>query len=104
MTTLIVRLRGDFPPEEVAATGDDTGTLVRIIASLDPARYPYLAYVDPFGITVFNRLQMDVVIPELIQLRTEEDAGRIGSVIDQVIQFATQCRDEVHLYVEFEGD
>jgi hypothetical protein len=47
---------------------------------------------------------MDVVIPELIQLRTEEDAGRIGSVIDQVIEFAAQCRDEVHLYVEFEGD
>jgi hypothetical protein len=37
-------------------------------------------------------------------LRTEEDAGRIGSVIDQVLQFATRCRDEVHLYVEFEGD
>ncbi|MFI0796689.1 hypothetical protein ACH4OY_28975 [Micromonospora rubida] len=100
MTTLIVRLRGESPAEEVAATGDDTGTLVRIIASLDPARYPYLAYVDPFGLTVFNRLQMDVVVPELVQLKTEEGAGQIGSVINQVIQFATQCRDEVHLYLK----
>lgn len=104
MTNLIVKLRGDFPAEELAATADDTGILAQIIGSLDAAQYPYLAYVDPFGITVFNRLQMDVVIPELIRLRSEERAYRIGVIIDRTIQFATRCRDEVHLYLEFEGD
>jgi hypothetical protein len=71
---------------------------------LSKARYPRLAYVDPFGITIFNRLQMDVVIPELIRLRSEENAYRIGTIIDRIIQFATRSRDEVHLYLEFEGD
>ena len=99
-----MKLRGDFPAEDVAATADDTGILVQIIGSLDAVQYPYLAYVDPFGITVFNRLQMDVVIPELIRLRSEDHADRIGTIIDQIIQFATRCRDEVHLYLEFEGD
>jgi hypothetical protein len=75
MATLIVRLRGEFPTDEVAATGDDTGVLARIVGNLDPARFPYLAYVDPFGLTVFIRPQMEMVIPELMRLR----AGKVLS-------------------------
>jgi hypothetical protein len=104
MTVLIVRLRGDVPNEEVAATGDDTGALARAIAALDRRKYPYLAYVDPFGLTIFNRPQMEVVIPELISLREEESTKEIGGVVDRIRELAVRCRDEVHLYLEFEGD
>lgn len=104
MTTLIVKLRGDLPVEEIAGTGDDTGILARLIAGLDATRYPYLAYVDPFGKTTFNRLQMDVVIPELTRLRLEKNADPVRAVIDQIIELANRCSDDVHVYLEFEGD
>jgi hypothetical protein len=104
MTVLIVRLRGDLPDEEIAATGDDTGVLARVIGALDRRQYPYLTYVDQFGLTIFNRPQMEAIIPELTKLRKEKSTESIRAVIDRILEFAIRCRDGVHLYLEFEGD
>lgn len=104
MTTVIARLVHRPSGEEIEVTGDTTGGLVRLLASLDPSKYPYLARVDPFGITTFNRLQMELVIPELTRLKEEEGALGIQTTIDRIINLARQCSEQVHLYLEFEGD
>ncbi|MGH7511175.1 MAG: hypothetical protein ACREMZ_17180 [Gemmatimonadales bacterium] len=104
MSTLVVKLLGDMPLESIALTGDDTGALAAVISGLDSSRYPYLAFVDPFGTTTFNGSQMRVVIPELLRLRKEEVAAPVRAVIGQALDVARRCQDGVHLYLQFEGD
>lgn len=104
MTVLIVRLRSEDPQDVLAEAGDDTGALVRSLTTLDRDAYPYMAYVDPFGLTIFNRVQMEVVIPELLRLRDDASFHGLHGVMERILELATRCRDGVHLYLEFEGD
>ena len=44
---------------------DEHGEITQCLADLEDHRYPYLRYIDPYGITVFNPMQMAALIPEL---------------------------------------
>lgn len=101
---MVVRLRGDEPDDVLAVTGDDSGALARSLAGLDRDAYRYLPYVDPYGVTVFNRVQMAVVIPELERLRRALGSLPLGRTVDAITALAERCRDGVHSYLEFEGD
>lgn len=66
--------------------------------------FPILRFVDPYGDTVFNTVQMLQVIPELEQLRTKCGDARIAAVIGEALVLATRCKDEVGLFIRFAGD
>lgn len=104
MTVLMVRLRGEDPQDVLAITGDASGALSRMLVKLDRATNHCLSYVDPWGLTIFNHLQMDVVISELERLMREPDAAPLVKVLMEIVELAVRCREEVHLYLEFEGD
>jgi hypothetical protein len=104
MPVLIVRLRGEDRGDVLEAAGDNSGRLGHALSQLDRGSYPYLALVDPFGLTIFNRLQVEVVISELRRVREEPAFSSLKEVLDQILRLALKCQEEVHLYVEFEGD
>jgi len=57
-------------------------------------------YLDPYGDTIFNHLQMNHLIldfKKLQELRYDED-------IERVIQLAVKCKSEPHTYLVFYGD
>ena len=47
---------------------------------LDPARFPLLAYLDPWGRTTFNRRQAGALVRELEQLVDVVPPGANGDV------------------------
>ena len=65
-----------------------------------------LRFIDPWGDTTFNRLQIPVLISELESLleadycqtheRVREFAG--------LVAFVEKARDQVHTYIKFYGD
>ena len=59
-----------------------------------------LCYLDPYGDTIFNRLQMDDLIHDLSQLKKMET----NLQIDDVLLLAERCKLETHTYLYFYGD
>jgi hypothetical protein len=86
----------------VDSVPDASGRLARLLPPRDPDAYPFLRYVDDYGDTVFNRLQMAQVIPELEQLAGEFPAD--SEILAAVHALAERCAREIHLYLRFYGD
>lgn len=79
------------------------GVLDRVLPIGDP-RYPMLRYVDPYGNTFFNGMQMYPVLEELDRLAGEHSSEDARKVLEQIRELAIQCRDHPHLYLRFAGD
>lgn len=56
-----------------------------------------LRYLDAYGNTVFNRLQVDDLIKDLLRLKR----ARQNPLLEEIIALAEQCREAVHTYVVF---
>ncbi len=87
------------------AAGDFDG-LLPLAEALWPlaASYLLLRYVDPYGDTVFNQLQMDDLLRDIdtAEHLASSDVERRG--LDRLRVIAQRCRSSVHLYVWFVGD
>ena len=62
--------------------------------------FKLLQYIDPYGDTIFNRLQIDDLISDLKGLR--EIA--YDETIDEAIELALACKSKQHTYLIFYGD
>ena len=58
-------------------------------------------YVDPYGDTTFNCLQMDDLIADMELLR---ELSTQKPVIEQMILLLRKCKTQVHTYIKFYGD
>lgn len=63
-------------------------------------RFKLLCYLDPYGDTIFNRLQMDDLIDDLLKLKKAEN----NPLIDEVLLLAERCKLNTHTYLFFYGD
>ncbi|MEJ7914240.1 MAG: hypothetical protein WKF70_13855 [Chitinophagaceae bacterium] len=59
-----------------------------------------LCYLDPYGDTFFNRLQIDDLIEDLRNLEKLET----NTLIDDICALAVRCKEEIHSYLVFYGD
>jgi hypothetical protein len=66
-------------------------------------QFPLAGSIDPYGDTIFNRLQASTLLLEWAELtRRVEESDR--EVMEDVCRLLVACRDGVHLYVRFIGD
>ena len=65
--------------------------------------FPLAGCIDPYGDTIFNRLQASNLLLEWADLtaRVEESERQ---VMGEVSRLLAACRDGTHLYVRFVGD
>jgi hypothetical protein len=94
--TLYIR---DFRGEILHRGERDVGELV------DAARQtglPFLANVDEYDDTVFNRLQLSVVADEMCELAGLELAGL--AVVEELEQMIEKASARPHRYSVFNGD
>ena len=62
--------------------------------------YKLFHYIDPYGDTVFNRLQIDDLLSDLKKLKEVADSD----IIDGIIKLALKCKAGPHTYLKFYGD
>jgi len=83
----------------------DPGVLDGLLAPLEQDRESKcLRFIDPYGDTVFNRMQMDCFLDEWNVLLARARTSAQKSVIMEVARLAEHGRDEPHLYLKFHGD
>lgn len=63
-----------------------------------------LRYIDPWGDTVFNTLQMKPFLAELERLMAHTKSEWELSVLQSILQLARKCDTEIGLYLKFYGD
>jgi len=82
----------------------DTHAVDKYLPDDGETSYHSLRFVDLYGDTVFNRLQMAEFIEEWgrIQVRVETPEER--QVFDEVLALARRCQEGPHLYLRFYGD
>jgi hypothetical protein len=94
-----VRLQGEGGEPKCAA---DIG--ISFPLSTGNTSYSLLCYIDPYGDTVFNGLQMDVFLSEWERVRDMAETPEQVEAWSSVRDFARKCNEEAHLYLRFRGD
>lgn len=86
---------------------DEVYDLYNSLAQLWPvgnSRFPLLQYIDPYGNAVFNGSQMGQVLVKLNLIAASASTEEQRNVIRAIIDLASRCRDNPHLYLRFRGD
>jgi hypothetical protein len=63
-----------------------------------------LQFIDPYGDTTFNRLQIPILIEELKSVAKKLQDNAIRDHLRRLIELAEKSQDEVHTYLKFVGD
>jgi len=79
---------------EIASLEDEFET------DTDLSNFKLLCYLDKYGDTIFNHLQMKDLINDLKNLKILE----INPLIDEIIKLAIKCKEGTHIYLVFYGD
>jgi hypothetical protein len=82
---------------------DTHNVLPRLLDRANDSSDCCLPFVDPYGNTVFNRLQMKSLIQELDRVSQGASANEIAFAY-RLRELAVRCLEEVHLYLRFYGD
>jgi hypothetical protein len=85
----------DESGEIIASLGHEFDTSVRTRSG-----FKLLCYLDRYGDTMFNQLQMDDLVNDLKQLQKLE----ANPLIDEILLLAERCKHETHSYLFFYGD
>ncbi|WP_327350341.1 hypothetical protein [Streptomyces sp. NBC_01304] len=64
---------------------------------------PLLGCVDPYDDTVFNRMRLRILIPELRSL-ADESAAEEAEAVREILALTAQDERKAHRYLVFNGD
>jgi hypothetical protein len=89
--------------EPLEQVEDPKDVLHQLLPSED-ASYHYLRFIDWYGDTVFNRLQIQPFIREWDRLTESAQTSDQTAILRRIKELALRCRQEPHLYLRFYGD
>ena len=90
--------------DQLEKVEDRRNLLHRILPSYDDSSYQLLRYIDWYGDTCFNRLQIAPLLRELRQLDDATLTSEENELISSIERLARRCLEEPHLYLKFYGD
>ena len=87
---------------ELLANFDSKGIDLRIVQRA-PETSACLRFIDPYGDTVLNQLQLPVLISDLEELRGAATEHDFRANIDPALAFLRESEGH-HVYIRFVGD
>lgn len=87
---------------EVLSSVTLSESAVRLLPGYDAVEYPVLRYVDEYGDTYFNSLQVRAMLTELVKIKA--GAGVRGQDLDELVAMAELALQEPHRFLIFVGD
>jgi hypothetical protein len=101
--TLLIRLETERG-EQVDELQDRDELIAAVIPGIEDIEFHCWRFIDPYGDTVFNGLQMETFLVELDALQRRHSDPRTQASLARLERLARRCRDGVHLYLKFYGD
>lgn len=87
-----------------AEVGDPGNLLHRLLPSHGDGGYYCLRFVDWYGDTVFNGIQIPIVRSELARIREQARGDQEHALLGAIDDLAIRAQSDVHLYLRFVGD
>jgi hypothetical protein len=81
----------------------DPGVVSELLAHADPDGR-CLAFIDPYGDTTFNQLQLPILVDEIRKVQQRLPRGELFDRVENLILFLKLALDNTHTYVKFIGD
>ena len=75
-----------------------------LVSHIHDTRFACLRFVDPYGDTVFNRLQMAALLEDLRVLRQNPENDKHENTLEQIERLVQRGQVEPHIYIRFMGD
>lgn len=97
---IILESEGGEPLEQV----EDPQNILHQLLPSEDASYQYLRFIDWYGDTIFNRLQIEPFLNEWDRLSKSARTLDEEALLNRIRQLALQCSREPHLYLRFCGD
>ena len=89
---------------ELARVSDPQSLLKAFLPSESALECVCLRFVDPYGDTVFNTLQLPVLLQEL-RVRASSPLGpAVADHLEKAIALVARAQGYIHTYVRFVGD
>ena len=88
----------------LAKVTDERNLLGKILPPGDGRAFPLLRFIDPYGDTVFNRLQMESLLLELERIGAPSLGQGERELLSKIAELARRGRAEPHLVLKFRGD
>lgn len=104
MMPLNVKLETESGEPVEEAYFDPRYPLNDLLPAFDDTSYQCWRFIDEYGDTVFNRMQMETFLAELERIRRTAQRPEHRTALDRVEQMARRCQSEVHHYLKFYGD
>ena len=82
----------------------DNGLLSKYIPEANDENYCCVKYINRWGNTIFNELQMDDLMKELVSITSKSEDKEIQMLIVQIHNLVEIAKQDVHLYLKFIGD
>ena len=81
----------------------DGPAVTRMLVERADSTSACVRFIDPYGNTTFNQLQLSILVRELEALESRTRDGQ-AQVTRALLAFLRQASDRVHTYVKFIGD
>ncbi|MGN6701061.1 MAG: hypothetical protein ACTHMR_23120 [Thermomicrobiales bacterium] len=101
---LTVQLETEFGKVRETVVTEPAFPLNRLLPKYSDHSYCCWRFIDVYGSTVFNQLQMDTFIYELARLRQQTEQPQDHIILDRIEDFARFCKRHAHHYIRFVGD
>lgn len=101
---LTIRLENERGAVLGAMVEDPTNLLHALLPPEEDESYPLLRYVDPYGDTTFNQLQVEALLREWSRVQEKVTTEEQRAVASRVEHLARECLVGVHKYLKFVGD
>ena len=89
--------------DEIETLLDFENSLQKILIECDTARSVMLRFIDPYGNTRFNRLQIPSLIADLKEAGGRLKDGTARKFANSVLRLAERCQGEVNTHLQFYG-
>lgn len=83
---------------------EQVGAPTNLLSQTDDTRFTCLRFVDPYGDTIFNRLQLTPLLEDLRILRGCSQSDQHEDTFRQIEGLIQRCQAELHTYIGFIGD
>jgi hypothetical protein len=99
-----VVLQNERGSEVSETVHDPEGVIVDCLPDEKDSSYSCVRFIDPYGDTIFNRIQAAAMLDEWDRLKpsfADRNADKLWADIRKLI---VRCSEEVHTYVRFVGN
>lgn len=90
--------------EELGAVSEPAWMFEPFLRPLADTSFQCFRFIDRYGLTIFNGLQIPTFLSELERVRVNAHTDAEQDLLNAIKDLAVRCREEPHRYLKFIGD